>query len=411
MITFTEYIDLLNKDKGKPVFFHQLAEMGNVGNWSKIDAKKKDNFYKKIVNLNKKVKEYFKLEVEEVLWTLDTIEEHNSSRIIKETSQVLRGKDKGKYRVGYILKVNQPHIEIFNDMLNLRVLHAQLHEKTRLTYDPSFYLDYLDFESNQNGIPYTNENNWLDWFDELMIYISKNDILALTYESRNRSHKTIRILPLKIRENLYGKFYLFGVRVEEDDQLPLNVNFENTVIIKISSIVSLTKTLNSKLKNELEKIKNLKSDMEEVMQSFFGVIVPEYNYRSADKIPEIKLKVSSFQYNYFKNYKSIVHAEQTEDGCYWMVTFKTIPTFEFIRFVIVLSDVWNYDHSYNGKSLAKETAIEVVGNDKHAMWIKNYLAQTYRRALYKYEQNPVIKAELKREIEEWNNTTYPFVKG
>ncbi|NME70988.1 hypothetical protein [Flammeovirga aprica] len=185
----------------------------------------------------------------------------------------------------------------------------------------------------------------------------------------------------------------------------------------IRSITKRKEFLKADNKQQQRKIKQLKDEFQYAIQSFVGVVVPDFQFRSTpdaafmkDNIPSIKLRVSSFQLPFLQNIKSRVNVRKDTKEGYHIVEFKTVPTFEFIRYVVMLSDVWNYDQEWKGKSLAQETAVEVLSDGgATTAWIRDYLKQTYRRALLKYEDNIEIKKLLKEEINNWESKTYPFL--
>ncbi|KXX71420.1 hypothetical protein [Flammeovirga sp. SJP92] len=419
LFSFIEYVELLLKNKNDIVYFfafnHTLKEELSVCSSKKEEKKLKDAFYKTFIRYNEKLNSEYSLLVEEVIITHEELEEHLLRQEIDNYRQFVRGEEKG-VRIGYKLKTDQAYLSTVQELFNLKAIISQTKEKSRLLKDPQLYLENIDFEKGNQRI---NQNNWLEWFDDVMLCIGRLEFIEIEYQFFEEERRE-KVLPMKVRENLYGKLYLMSIRVNQNNDLPFNVGYENISIIEVEGIKSITKRkefFNTESKQNQQKIKQLKEEFQHAIQSFVGVIVPDFPYRYTpdaafmkDNIPTIRLKVSSFQLPFLQNLKSRVNVRKDREDGYHIVEFKTVPTFEFIRYVVMLSDVWNCNIERNGKKLDEETAIEVLSDGgTTTAWIRDYLKETYRRALLKYEDNPEIKRELKQEIKSWEPKVYPFL--
>ncbi|MBD0400005.1 hypothetical protein [Flammeovirga sp. EKP202] len=419
LFSFIEYVKLLLDHKGEVIYFFQLSRTLNEELsycTSKREEKKvKDAFYKTFIRYNIKLHNEYSLQVEEVIIPLEDLEEHTFYQKIGGLKQYVKGEGKG-VRIGYQLKTNQAYLSTVQELFNLKAIISQTKEKSRLLKDPQLYLENIDFEKGNQRI---NQNNWVEWFDDVMLCIGRLEFIEIEYHFFGEA-KREKVLPMKVRENLYGKLYLMSIKVNQNNDLPNSIGYKNISIIEVEGIQSITKRkefFNAESKKNQARITQLKDEFQHAIQSFVGVIVPDFPYRYTpdatmikDNIPSIKLKVSSFQLPFLQNIKSRVSVRKDTEAGYHIVEFKTVPTFEFIRYVVMLSDVWNCNIVWEGKSLDTETAIEVLDDrGSTTAWIRDYLKETYRRALFKYEDNPKIKKLLEQEIMSWEPKDYPFL--
>ncbi|NME70989.1 hypothetical protein [Flammeovirga aprica] len=212
LFSFIEYVDLLLKNKDDIVYFYTLNQ--NLNNElqtcsSKAEEKKlKDAFYKTFIRYNEKLLNEYSLVVKEVIVSFEDFEEHILRQQIGNNKQYVRGVEKG-VRIGYQLRTEQAYLSTVQELFNLKALISQTKENSRLLTDPQLYLENIDFEKGNQRI---NQNNWLEWFDDVMICIGRLEFIEVEYHFF-KEVKREKVLPIKVRENLYGKLYLMSIKV------------------------------------------------------------------------------------------------------------------------------------------------------------------------------------------------------
>ncbi|WP_044218101.1 hypothetical protein [Flammeovirga pacifica] len=258
-------------------------------------------------------------------------------------------------------------------------------------------------------------STWLDWFDDVLLSIDNQKIVIAEYVNDFGEKGQNRLLPIKIRENLYSYIYLIGIELNDDNSIDHNFQYKDLVIINLNNITNLTKTNKfvsnvsfdsdrSKFKRKYDVFMELISErMDIILNSFVGVLPPEPQHHHYENPTVFDVDVHLFQLPFFKRYKieyDITDSPKGQD--YKRVRFKTNPSFEFIKQVLMLNDNWNYDRYYKGKRMSEITSVEVVDNNSPVnKWMREYIKQNYRRALLSYEDNPIIQNELIKEIKQW----------
>ncbi|ANQ52669.1 hypothetical protein MY04_5337 [Flammeovirga sp. MY04] len=224
--------------------------------------------------------------------------------------------------------------------------------------------------------------------------------------------------------------YLIGIRVDDSNRVTEQIRYNDLAVVNLNNIKTIIKSnqfvANVSVFKDKAKylrayeyfIEKMNHQMDIILKSFVGVMPPEPVHHHYEKPFSLEIDINTFQVPFIRRYKVDFEELNSPKGeGYRRLRFKTNPSFEFIKQVLMLNDNWNYDISINDKRISNETSLEVVNNDSSVnAWIRDYLKQSHRRSLINYEDNPIIKRELEKEIKDWErnqdnpqtSVTYPF---